>query len=132
MQKWALPILIVILNVAARCSKYVPADDATELKQRKEKEAVSQNVAAQDRTDVTSERHVNTLGTPKADISTISRLLSETNSEPQKTPITHVVIHFISNAAAKPQAPYDLEDILSLYISYGVSAHYMIGREGAI
>lgn len=34
--------------------------------------------------------------------------------------------------ANNPQNPYDIKDIYSIYKQYGVSTHYMIGREGEI
>ncbi|MCH1627149.1 N-acetylmuramoyl-L-alanine amidase [Ferdinandcohnia quinoae] len=46
--------------------------------------------------------------------------------------ISHVVIHFMSNAAKKPHDPYNKKDLISIFEEYGVSAHYMIGREGEI
>lgn len=54
------------------------------------------------------------------------------HSEPRSTPITHVVIHFISNAANKPQEPYNVRDIQKIFSDYGVSSHYIIGRNGEI
>lgn len=62
----------------------------------------------------------------------IHALLPEKNSEPRLTPITHIVIHFSSNAAHNPKNPFDLQDIRHTFIHYGVSAHYLIGRKGEI
>lgn len=59
-------------------------------------------------------------------------LLPKENSNPRTKPITHIVIHFSSNAAQKPNNPYNLQDIRNVYIQYGVSAHYIIGRKGEI
>jgi len=53
-------------------------------------------------------------------------------SEPRKKPISHVVIHFMSNASNKPKDPYIMNDIVQLFKSYGVSSHYVIDREGNI
>lgn len=61
-----------------------------------------------------------------------STLLPEENSEKRKDPITHIVLHFSSNAANDPENPYNLEKMLNTFIDYGVSAHYLIGREGKV
>lgn len=45
---------------------------------------------------------------------------------------THVVLHFISNAAINPDNPYIYEGIRKIFIDYDVSPHYMIDREGQI
>lgn len=48
------------------------------------------------------------------------------------TSITHVMLHFCSNVAQKPENPYILKDILNVFETYKVSAHYIIDREGVI
>ena len=72
--------------------------------------------------------------TPKsnATISTINAFLPEENSELRKTPITHVVVHFTSNAVHNPKNPYGVQEIRTIFSDYGVSAHYMVGRNGEI
>jgi len=52
--------------------------------------------------------------------------------ERQPEEITHIVIHFISNVIANRENPYIIEDILRIFQDYGVSAHYLIDRDGAI
>jgi len=54
------------------------------------------------------------------------------NSKVRTQKITHVVIHFISNARMKPHDPYRVKDVNRIFLEYGVSAHYMIGRNGEI
>lgn len=54
------------------------------------------------------------------------------NFVPQGNVATHVVLHFISNAAINPENPYIYEDIRKIFIDYDVSPHYMIDREGEI
>ncbi|WP_219641224.1 N-acetylmuramoyl-L-alanine amidase [Cohnella sp. CFH 77786] len=54
------------------------------------------------------------------------------NSKQRAGKVTHVMVHFISNAAEKPQNPYDLNDVYQLFVKTKVSAHYMIGRNGEI
>jgi N-acetyl-anhydromuramyl-L-alanine amidase AmpD len=65
-------------------------------------------------------------------IQTTDLLLPFHNSKPRTETITHAVIHFISNAASNPNEPYGLKHIRSLFVDYGVSAHYLIGRDGEI
>lgn len=45
---------------------------------------------------------------------------------------THIVIHFISNVIANRENPYIIEDILQIFETYGVNAHYLIDRDGTI
>ncbi|OCA88493.1 hypothetical protein A8F94_24380 [Bacillus sp. FJAT-27225] len=54
------------------------------------------------------------------------------NSKPRTENITHVVIHFISNAANDPRNPYNLQDIYYILLNGGISSHYLIGRNGKI
>ncbi|WML27348.1 LysM peptidoglycan-binding domain-containing protein [Neobacillus sp. OS1-33] len=54
------------------------------------------------------------------------------NSKPRTQPITHVVIHFISNAVSKPYDPYNVQDVYRIFINNGVSSHYLIGRSGEV
>ena len=68
----------------------------------------------------------------KTGIPTIDFLLPQKNSEERTTPIKNLVVHFTSNAVLKPKAPYNAQDTRQVFIDYGVSAHYMIGREGEI
>ncbi|MDH5184376.1 MAG: N-acetylmuramoyl-L-alanine amidase [Gammaproteobacteria bacterium] len=42
------------------------------------------------------------------------------------------VIHYISNKYAKPLDPFNLEDIIQIFHTYKVSAHYLIDRDGTI
>ncbi len=53
-------------------------------------------------------------------------------SRPRTDPITHVMIHFNSNAAHNPRDPYHLQDIQNRSITNGVSTHYRIGRNGDV
>lgn len=68
----------------------------------------------------------------KTSIPTIDFLLPQQNSEERSTPIKNLVVHFTSNAVLNPKAPYNAQDIRKVFVDYGVSAHYMIGREGEI
>ena len=43
-----------------------------------------------------------------------------------------VVFHYISALEINPSNPYDLKSVLEIFITYGVSCHYLINREGHI
>lgn len=66
----------------------------------------------------------------KAEVNEI--LLPLENSEFRLEPVTHVVIHYMSNAVEKPHDPYKLEDIYSIFLASGLSSHYVIDRKGNI
>jgi N-acetyl-anhydromuramoyl-L-alanine amidase len=68
----------------------------------------------------------------KTSLDIIELLLPPQNSESRIEPLTHVMIHFISNAFNKPQNPYDIKDIYSIFEQLEVSAHYVIGRDGEV
>lgn len=57
----------------------------------------------------------------------ISQLYSDRESS-----VDTIVIHFMSNCITKPHSPYELTDLLQIFITYEVSAHYLITREGEI
>ncbi len=46
--------------------------------------------------------------------------------------ISHIMLHFCSIAPEEPKNPYDLDKILALFETMGVSAHYIIHRDGQI
>jgi N-acetyl-anhydromuramyl-L-alanine amidase AmpD len=52
--------------------------------------------------------------------------------EQRKENKTHVVLHFISNAAMNPENPYIYEDIRKIFVEYEVGSHYLIDRTGEI
>lgn len=59
-------------------------------------------------------------------------LLPLANSRPRTSKATHVVIHFMSNGLNRPDDPYNIKDIESIFKRYGFSAHYVIDRKGKI
>lgn len=59
-------------------------------------------------------------------------LLPEENSKPRTEALTHVMIHFSSNVVHNSENPYKIEDIYTTFKEYGVSAHYVIDRNGEI
>jgi N-acetyl-anhydromuramyl-L-alanine amidase AmpD len=69
---------------------------------------------------------------PKIQIPVIEDFMPGLNFVPRGDVKTHVVLHFISNAAVNPENPYIYEDIREIFIDYDVSPHYMIDRKGAI
>jgi N-acetyl-anhydromuramyl-L-alanine amidase AmpD len=58
--------------------------------------------------------------------------LPSQNSKIRTKQVTHVLIHFISNAAIKPQHPYHVQEIYRIFVNSGTSSHYMIARDGTI
>jgi N-acetyl-anhydromuramyl-L-alanine amidase AmpD len=65
-------------------------------------------------------------------IATTNKSLPLDYSENRTNQITHLMIHFISNAALKPEEPYNVDDVYSLFEEYNVSVHYLIDRNGEI
>lgn len=65
-------------------------------------------------------------------IATTNKSLPLDLSEDRTKQITHLMIHFISNAALKPEDPYNVDDVYSLFKEYNVSVHYLIDRNGEI
>lgn len=53
-------------------------------------------------------------------------------SAPRKADVTHVMLHYISNALEQPENPYDSAAIRRIFTTYKLSAHYLINREGHI
>lgn len=68
----------------------------------------------------------------KQKVPVTNMLLPEESSHDRTTPITHIVIHFTSNVSANQNNPYNVEFIKRIFINYGVSAHYLIDRDGEI
>ncbi|MCM3443098.1 N-acetylmuramoyl-L-alanine amidase [Metabacillus halosaccharovorans] len=68
----------------------------------------------------------------KVGVPVVPSLLPEGNSKPRDSSITHIVTHFISNASINPTNPYNVQDIRKIFLDYGLSAHYLIGRNGEI
>lgn len=80
----------------------------------------------------TSTVHSETTSKQPSRIETTDELLPFHHSRPRKADITHAVIHFISDASRNPTNPFNFQEIHSVYKEYGVSAHYMIDRDGEI
>jgi len=67
---------------------------------------------------------------PEIDVE--KRFLPDEASEERVEQITHVVIHFSSNAGIDYKNPHDVEAVRQIFIDYDVSCHYMIDRDGTI
>ncbi len=46
--------------------------------------------------------------------------------------LTHIMLHFCSYANESPENPHQLDKVLQIFEQIGVSAHYIIDREGKI
>ncbi|WP_246942862.1 N-acetylmuramoyl-L-alanine amidase [Bacillus pinisoli] len=65
-------------------------------------------------------------------VEVVDSFLPDENSKPRVGRISHVVLHFISNASVNPKDPYNIEEIKDIFVEYGFSTHYMIDRDGTI
>lgn len=54
------------------------------------------------------------------------------NGDRGGTPIDTVVLHFTSDVLQNPDDPFDVARNVAIFKQYGVSAHYMIARDGTI
>lgn len=72
------------------------------------------------------------VNTPRSSLNLNEKLLPKQNSEVRKDNITHVVIHFSSNAYNNQQNPYNIDDVYSIFKDNKVSSHYLIDRDGKV
>lgn len=63
---------------------------------------------------------------------TIPKHLPDENYKERKNIVTHIVIHFASNVTQNVNHPYDINVIYDNFKRYGVSAHYVLDRQGRI
>lgn len=68
----------------------------------------------------------------KVQVPVVNDFLQKFDFDQRKKTKTHVVLHFISNAAHNPENPYIYEDIRNIFVEYDVAPHYMIDRDGVI
>ncbi len=61
-----------------------------------------------------------------------NHLLPEENYGEREGEISHIVLHFMSNAVNNRAKPYEFEELYSIFTEYGISAHYLIDRQGKI
>jgi len=63
----------------------------------------------------------------------IDKPLPLKNSRPRsEDTVDMILIHFSSDVVANPQSPYDPDRVIGIFERYGVSAHYLIDREGKV
>jgi N-acetyl-anhydromuramyl-L-alanine amidase AmpD/predicted esterase len=64
----------------------------------------------------------------------LQRLMPLTHSRPRATTasVDTIMLHFSSDLIAGPGNPFDVESIIAIYQRYGVSAHYLIDRQGNV
>lgn len=60
------------------------------------------------------------------------KLLPLENSEVRVFDPTHILLHFISNAAENQTDPYNMDAVYSILHDYELSTHYTIDRDGTI
>ncbi|TAD96586.1 MAG: N-acetylmuramoyl-L-alanine amidase [Bacteroidetes bacterium] len=61
------------------------------------------------------------------------KLLSDKCSKPRGSQeITHLVLHFCSDAVENPANPHVVQRNVEIFETYQVSAHYLVGRDGQI
>lgn len=65
-------------------------------------------------------------------IPVITDFMQKFDFEQRKENKTHVVLHFISNAAVNPENPFIYEEIRKIFVEYDVGSHYLIDRNGEI
>ena len=129
MQKRMLIILLTMLFTLVGCSNEKVVEEGkikTEVNKPEEKPAANTKQVLAEKSKGQASLVMKT-STP-----TIDFLLPQKILEERSTPIKNLVVHFTSNAVLKPKAPYNLQDIREVFFDYGVSAHYMIDREGEI
>ncbi|MFS0864392.1 N-acetylmuramoyl-L-alanine amidase [Fredinandcohnia sp. 179-A 10B2 NHS] len=68
----------------------------------------------------------------RPNVDSIDYFLPDNHSQERTEKITHLMIHFISNAANNPKDPYNVRDVNAIFLDYGLSVHYMIDRDGNI
>jgi N-acetyl-anhydromuramyl-L-alanine amidase AmpD len=71
---------------------------------------------------------------PVADVPVVQRPLADKCSRPRTAAdnVTHLMVHFCSDAIQNPQAPFSVDRITQIFEEVGVSAHYLVGRDGTI
>ena len=59
-------------------------------------------------------------------------MFSDEYSSQREEEISFVMLHFSSNVVANPTNPYDAQKVIDTFLNYGVSAHYLIDRDGTV
>lgn len=69
---------------------------------------------------------------PTIDESRLGVLNDNTHRAERRAALDTVMIHFMSNVVANRADPFDIDDCVGIFNRYGVSAHFIIGRDGTI
>lgn len=69
---------------------------------------------------------------PAIDESRLGALQDNTHRAQRRAAIDTVMVHFMSNVVAKPNDPFDIDDCVGIFNRYGVSAHFIVARDGTI
>lgn len=93
-----------------------------------DKEIVNESQQSEDTNQVEKQPVV----IPPSNLVITDYFLPNSNSTERTNPISHVVLHFASNALNKPDNPYLIEDTYNIFKNAGVSANYVIDRNGKI
>ena len=121
---WILLFVAFVFTLAACSNDVPPADYLPEAYQTRIERDVY--VAADDTSDNTPPYE------PIEARPITTDVFTDMASRERDGEITHIVIHFISNVIANRTDPYNIGDIHSIFLNYGVSAHYIIDRDGTI
>lgn len=64
----------------------------------------------------------------------IDKLMPDSVSKPRAEgePVDTIVLHFTSEVTLHPDDPFDVDRMIDTFTTYGVSAHYLIDRDGTI
>ncbi len=70
----------------------------------------------------------------QAPLSVQKRLIALKCSAPRSVgkEVSYVMVHYCSDALENPTKPYNVDKIASVFERYGVSAHYLVDREGVV
>lgn len=109
-KKWTVGFISCLLLVGVIVGIYIQSDNKTIAKAAETDESKREDLG----------------------VEVVDSFLPEENSKPRVGRLSHVVLHFISNASVNPKDPYNVEDIKNIFIDYGFSTHYMIDRDGTI
>lgn len=68
------------------------------------------------------------------DLKIVDHLMDENkvSRERGEAKVETIMLHFCSDVIQNPKSPYSLERIVGIFDQYGVSAHYLIDREGVV
>ncbi len=71
---------------------------------------------------------------PQMNLRIVDNLLTGSTSRERLTTTTvdTIMLHFCSDVIQNPDNPYSVTRIADIFTSYGVSAHYLIDREGVV